>query len=100
MGLFDSLNGINKIIDEAESLYYQGKYKEALKKTCINDIQTFVISKDQYVRMFYLNAKCFYALKEYKSAIDMLDIVINYPDYNHNYISKAESLKKEIQEYV
>lgn len=85
------------VIDEAESLYYQGRYKEALNKTCINDIQTFVISKEQYVRMFYLNAKCFYALEEYKSAIDMLDIIINYPDYNHNYISKAESLKKKFK---
>lgn len=100
MGMFDSINGINKIIEQAESLYNQGKYKEALNKTDINDLQVFVISKDQYVRMFYLNAKCFYALKEYKSAIKMLDIVINYPDYNHNYISKAESLKKEIQKYV
>lgn len=100
MGMFDSINGINKIIEQAESLYNQGKYKEALNNTDINDLQVFVISKDQYVRMFYLNAKCFYALKEYKSAIKMLDIVINYPDYNHNYISKAESLKKEIQKYV
>lgn len=100
MGMLDFFNGIDKIIDEAESLYYQGRYKEALNKTCINDIQALVTSKEQYVRMFYLNAKCFYALKEYKSAIDMLDIVIDYPDYNHNYISKAESLKKEIQEYV
>ena len=50
--------------------------------------------------MFYLNAKCFYALRKYESAIHMLDIVINYPDYNHKYISKAESLKKEIQEYI
>ena len=100
MGIFDSFNGINEIIDNAESLYYQGKYREALEKTSINDFQTLIISKDQYVRMFYLNAKCFYALREYESAIHMLDIVINYPDYNHNYISKAESLKKEIQKYI
>ena len=97
MGLFDNLNGVNEKIEQAESLYRRGLYHDALTLLSYSDLQTMTMSKEQYCESLFLSAKCLNELGEFESAIKMLDIIINYPEYNHIYISKAEKLKKEIQ---
>lgn len=98
MGYFDFLNGVNPILDEAEELFKKGYYEEALKQSSkLSKVQELCISKEQFLRLIYISAKCFYELNKYESALNMIDIIINYPDYNHQYISRAEALKKKIQ---
>lgn len=102
MGLIDKLLGTENRLNRAQELYNNGAYQEALEVLSpASETQTILESifgsRDTYVESFYLTAKCFYELGKYESAIDMLDIIINYPDYNHSYISRAEAFKKRIK---
>lgn len=96
MGLFDFLNGINPKIKEAKSLYERGLYREASNILDFSEIQKMTISKEQFLEVMYISAKCHFELGQYEVTRVCLDQIINYPDYNHNYISKAEALKKQL----
>ena len=96
MGFFDFLNGINPKIREAKSLYERGLYREASNILDFSEIQKITISKEQFLEVMYISAKCHFELGQYEVTRECLDQIINYPDYNHNYISKAEALKKQL----
>lgn len=96
MGFFDFLNGINPKIREAKSLYEIGLYREASKTLDFSVIQNITISKEQFLEVMYILAKCHFKLGQYEVTRECLDQIINYPDFNHNYISKAEALKQQL----
>ena len=96
MGVFDYFNGINPKIKEAKSLYDRGLYREALNVLDFSEIQKMAISKEQFLEVMYISANCHFELGQYEVTKVCLDQIINYPDYNHNYISKAEALKKQL----
>lgn len=97
MGLLDSLNGVSQKIDKAERMFLNGNYSEALDAMDFSDLQVMIMSKEQFCQSMYLSAECFIELGDKNAAIKSLERIINYPDYNNTYISKAEALKKEIQ---
>ena len=96
MGLFDFLNGINLKIKEAKSLYNRGLYRETSNALDFSEIQKMTISKEQFLEVMYISAMCHFELGEYEVTRVCLDQIINYPDFNHNYISKAEALMKQL----
>ena len=96
MGLFDFLNGINLKIKEAKPLYNRGLYREASNALNFSEIQKMTISKEQFLEVMYISAMCHFELGEYEVTRVCLDQIINYPDFNHNYISKAEALMKQL----
>lgn len=96
MSFYDKVLGIEEKIINAQNLYESGNYKQALKELCMSPMQSLTISKQAFFECMYLSAQCFYAIEEYDLAKKMLDKIINYPDFNHNFISKAEAMKKEI----
>ena len=97
MSLIDKLLGAEQIIRKAQTLYESGDYHHSLNLLDeISALKWGLCSRQAYLEQMYLSAKCFHKLGEKESAIKMLDIIINYPDYNHNYISKAEAFRKQI----
>ena len=97
MGFFDNINGYNRKLKDAKALYDQGLYRDAIKALDASQIQVSLMSKDQYCISEFIAASCFKELGDKNAALRCLSRIIDYPGYNHKYISKAEALKQSIQ---
>lgn len=99
MPLRDTILGIEAKLKQAQYLYESGDYLHSLHVLCEGSLVRWgLCSRQSYLESMFLSAKCYYQLGENESAIICLDHIINYPDYNHNYISKAEAFRKQIIE--
>lgn len=96
MGFFDNFNGYNRKLKDTKALYDQGQYRDAIKALDASQIQVSLMSKDQYCISELIAASCFKELDDKKAALGCLSRIIDYPGYNHKYISKAETLKQSI----
>ena len=97
MGLYDVIAGIDSKLAEAESLYNRGLYEEALEKIALDNVNTFLMSKENYVKTLFLYARCWYQMGNYDAAIRMLKLIIDDPEANNQYMSSAEALLQRIK---
>lgn len=97
MGLYDFIAGTDSKLAEAELLYSEGLYEEALEKIELDNVNSYLMSKENYIKTLFLSAKCWNELGDHDSAIRMLNLIIDDPEGNNKYMSRAEAFKKRIQ---
>lgn len=97
MGFYDFIAGTDSKLAEAELLYNEGLYEEALEKIALGNVNTYLMSKENYIKTLFLSAKCWNELGDHDSAIRMLDLIIDDPEGNNKYMSRAEALIKKIK---
>ena len=87
---------VNKYLGASGSIAISRAIPTTSNALDFSEIQKMTISKEQFLEVMYISAMCHFELGEYEVTRVCLDQIINYPDFNHNYISKAEALKKQL----
>ena len=96
MGIMDSINGAETKVRKAVIFYDLGMYKMAIDEMDFSFVQLFSMSTELWCAAKYLCAKCYLELDKTDFAIACCNAIINHPEFNNSYISKAEALKKEL----
>lgn len=97
MSLLGKISGISNKIERAQSYLDNREYNKAMDILDLTNAQILMCPKEEFIIIQFIWARCFDGLGSYSSAIRCMDQIINYPGFNHEYISKAERYKKELQ---
>lgn len=99
MSFLGFFTGVNEKLETMESLVYRGLYRDALNVRLDVSLSTFFsLSNNDFNKYKYLEAVCYYQLRDYGYAQMAIVAILNNPSGAGKYAEKAKELKRKILE--